>query len=275
MTAPAIGFLGAGQMATALAAGWARAGALDPKSSGAVRRDPAKRDFAEATGLRMYAAPAEMLAACPVVVMAVKPQMIGELAPSVRPHLTSRHLLVSVASGVSLATLERHFGSEARLARTMPNTPCLVGASATGVTMGPRATPEDRRLVLELFGAVGKVAEVPEHLLDAVVGVSGSGVAFFYLVIEALADGGVRAGLPRATSLELAAQTCLGAAKMVLETGRHPAQLKDAVTSPGGTTIAGLGVLELAGVRGTFMEAVRAASERAAEQGRQSASGGQ
>jgi pyrroline-5-carboxylate reductase len=153
----------------------------------------------------------------------------------------------------------------------MPNTPCLVGASAAGFAAGPTATPEDVALVAKLFNAVGKAFPVPEHLLDAVTGLSGSGPAFVYVLIEALADGGVRVGLPRDVALALAAQTVLGSAKMVLETGKHPGELKDAVASPGGTTIAGLHALERAGFRAAAMDAVEAAANRAAELGKKRA----
>jgi pyrroline-5-carboxylate reductase len=147
----------------------------------------------------------------------------------------------------------------------MPNTPCLVGASASGYTLGPAAGKVDAELVERLFGAVGKAFLLPEHQLDAVTGLSGSGPAFVYVMIEALADGGVKVGLPRDVALALAAQTVLGSAKMVLETGTHPGALKDAVASPGGTTIAGLHALERGGLRATVMDAVEAATRRAEE----------
>jgi pyrroline-5-carboxylate reductase len=150
----------------------------------------------------------------------------------------------------------------------MPNTPCLVDASASGFTPGEHATADDVTLVQTLLDDVGRAFRVPESLLDAVTGLSGSGPAFVYLMIEALSDGGVRVGLPRDVSTALAAQTVLGAAKMVLETGHHPGALKDMVASPGGTTIAGLHELERAGVRGALMNAVEAATKRAAELGK-------
>ena len=192
---------------------------------------------------------------------------IGDSELSVAELLDRGHY---VGSNVSyyLKQLADGLGLAARIVRVMPNTPCLVGASASGFAPGPTATAEDAALVERLFGAVGKAVRVPEHLLDAVTGLSGSGPAFVYVMIEALADGGVRVGLPRDVALALAAQTVLGSAKMVLETGQHPGALKDAVASPGGTTIAGLHALERAGIRAGLMDAVEAATKRAEELGK-------
>jgi pyrroline-5-carboxylate reductase len=182
--------------------------------------------------------------------------------------ILSSHVVISIAAGVTIREISTGLGSSVRLIRVMPNTPCLVGASATGYSPGSTATAEDVELVGRLFGAVGKAFRVSEPLLDAVTGLSGSGPAYVYTLIEALSDGGVRCGLPRDVALALAAQTVLGAAKMILETGQHPAVLKDAVTSPGGTTIAGLQVLERAGFRSAAIDAVEAATRRAQELGK-------
>lgn len=268
MTVP-IGFLGAGQMATALARGWLAAGLIDRTKATASDPYPAARDaFTAATGVRTTATNAEVLAACPVVVLAVKPQVMAGVLGELRPHVTPNHLFVSIAAGVTLAQLADLLGPSARIVRVMPNTPALVGASASAYSPGPPATPEDSALVGKLFGAVGVAYPVPERLLDAVTGLSGSGPAFVYVFIEALADGGVRAGLQRDVALKLAAQTVLGSAKMVLDTGTHPAALKDAVASPGGTTIAGLHALERAAFRAAAMDAVAAAAARAEELGK-------
>jgi pyrroline-5-carboxylate reductase len=202
------------------------------------------------------------------LVLAVKPQSMKALLEEIRPLLTERHLIVSIAAGVSLRQLADGIGARRRLVRVMPNTPCLVGASASAYTPGEGATAEDAALVERLLKAVGVAFRVPENLLDAVTGLSGSGPAFVYLMIEALSDGGVRVGLPRDAAAALAAQTVLGAAKMVLETGSHPGVLKDQVASPGGTTIAGLHALERGGVRGAIMDAVEAATRRATELGK-------
>jgi pyrroline-5-carboxylate reductase len=264
----AIGFLGAGQMATALAKGWAAAGLLDPGRSLASDPVPAAREkFTAATGIRTTAANLE-ITSCDVLVLAVKPQMMADILAEVRPAMSSRHLIVSIAAGVTLTQLAEGLGLEVRLVRVMPNMPCLVGASAAAFAAGAATTADDVALVAKLFNTVGKAFAVPERMLDAVTGLSGSGPAFVYVLIEALADGGVRMGLPRDVSLTLAAQTVYGSAKMVLETGTHPAALKDAVASPGGTTIAGLHALERAGFRAAAMDAVEAAANRATELGK-------
>jgi pyrroline-5-carboxylate reductase len=266
----AVGFLGAGQMATALAVGWTKAGLLDVAQSRAADPNPEVRArFEAATGVRAVASNIDVLAACDVLVLAVKPQVMPAVLAEVGPTVRPAHLFISIAAGLTLKTLADGLGDATRLVRVMPNTPCLVGASATGFSPGPTATPEDAALVERLFCAVGAARRVPEPLLDAVTGLSGSGPAFVYLFIEALADGGVKCGLPRDAAQALAAQTVMGAAKMVLETGQHPGALKDAVASPGGTTIAGLHALERAAFRAAAIDAVEAATKRAQELGRQ------
>jgi pyrroline-5-carboxylate reductase len=256
-------------MATALANGWIAAGLLDRTAAVASDPHPNARDrFTATTGIRTTATNADVLAACSVIVLAVKPQVMAAVLSDVRSHVTRNHLLVSIAAGITLDQLADHLGRDSRVVRVMPNTPALVGASAAGFAAGTAATPDDVLLVGKLFSSVGTAFPLPEKLLDAVTGLSGSGPAFVYVFIEALADGGVRAGLPREVALNLAAQTVLGSAKMVLETGTHPAALKDAVASPGGTTIAGLHALERAGFRAAAMDAVVAATDRASELGK-------
>jgi pyrroline-5-carboxylate reductase len=264
-----VGFLGAGRIATALAGGWIRAGLVDRTNCRASDPLPAARNaFTEATGSRSLADNRTVVESSNLLVLAVKPQTMKALLTELHPLITGRHLVVSIAAGVTLRQLTAGLGGGCRLIRVMPNTPCLLGASATAFSVGDDATAEDAVLVERLFDAVGKTFRLPEGLLDAVTGLSGSGPAFVYLMIEALADGGVRVGLPRDAALALAAQTVLGSARMVLETGQHPGALKDAVASPGGTTIAGLHALERAGVRGALMDAVEAATRRATELGR-------
>jgi len=198
-----------------------------------------------------------------VLFLATKPQQIRAALAELRGAADGK-LVISIAAGIKLATLAAAL-DKARLVRVMPNTPCLVGQSASAYALGPRATPADGQLVAELLGAVGIAFAVEEKLLDAVTGLSGSGPAFVYVMIEALSDGGVRMGLPRDVATALAAQTLRGAAQMVLETGEHPSVLKDRVASPGGTTIAGLQALESGGLRGTLMAAVEAATRRSIE----------
>lgn len=264
-----VGFIGAGKMATALARGLCQAGftthdrivASDVSLS-------AREHFTVETGAMALESNASILSSSDIVVLAVKPQhfrnVLGELASQISP----QHLLVSIAAGVSLETMTKVLGPAQRLVRVMPNTPCLVGASASAYCLGGAATSDDGKLVSRLLAAVGVSFELPEHLLDAVTGLSGSGPAYVCLVIEALADGGVKMGLARDVAMKLAAQTVLGTARMVIETGQHPAALKDAVASPAGTTIAGLHELERGGLRGCLMNAVEAATNRSRELGR-------
>ncbi len=261
-----IGFVGAGQMATALAKGFLAAGTLPAQSILACDPFPAAgQNFVQQTGARLADSNRELSAQSSVVFLAVKPQQMAAILTELRSAVRRDQLVVSIAAGVSLKTLTAGLGDETRLIRVMPNTPCLVGCGASAFSRGTRATDNDAKLVQKLLTNVGLAFEVPEKQLDAVTGLSGSGPAYVYQMIEALSDGGVRMGLPREIATKLAAQTVLGAAQMVLSTGQHPGSLKDAVTSPGGTTIAGLHALERGGLRGTLMNAVEAATLRARE----------
>jgi pyrroline-5-carboxylate reductase len=179
----------------------------------------------------------------------------------------NQHLLISIAAGFSLKKLQEGLGKDCRIIRVMPNTPCLVGAGATGFSPGEKASEEDMKWVDQLFNAVGRVFQLPEKHLDAVTGLSGSGPAYVALMIEALTDGGVLMGLPRDVALVLAEQTVLGSAKLLLETGLHPTQMKDMVASPAGTTMAGLQILEQSGFRAALMNCVAAATKRSIELG--------
>jgi pyrroline-5-carboxylate reductase len=262
-----IGFIGAGQMARALASGFVKAGLLAPERIVAADPVPAALEAFQQSvpGARTAGDNASVAEQAEILLVATKPQqLVAALAPLKAKG--NGKLVISIAAGVKLATLAAAL-PKARLVRVMPNTPCLVGQSASGYCLGPGATAADRDLVAQLLGAVGVAFEVDEKLLDAVTGLSGSGPAFVYVMIEALSDGGVRMGLPRDVATALAAQTVRGAAQMVLETGEHPATLKDRVASPGGTTIAGLQALESGGLRGTLMAAVEAATRRSIELG--------
>ncbi len=265
---PQVGFLGAGQMAGALARGWSAAGLLAPENGLAADPSPeARAAFSQRSGWKAVPSNRDVVAECELLIVAVKPQVLSAVAADVRYLIKPSHLIVSIAAGVTLQRLAAEFGTE-RVVRVMPNTPALVGASAAGYSPGPAATADDVAEVDRLFNAVGKAYRLPEHLLDAVTGLSGSGPAFVYVMIEALSDGGVRVGLPRDVATGLAAQTVLGAARMVVETGLHTGVLKDMVTSPGGTTIAGLHALEHGGLRAALMDAVEAATKRANELGK-------
>jgi pyrroline-5-carboxylate reductase len=264
-----IGFLGAGQMATALAKGWFAAGLLTPERCKASDPIPeARAKFQQATGVNATADNHEVVRASEVLVLAVKPQSMPALLDEVRGDLTARQLIISIAAGLSIAKLTAMLGGNHRIVRVMPNTPCLIGCSATGFAAGPAATKDDVALVEKLFNSVGIAFALPESSLDAVTGLSGSGPAFIYVLIEALSDGGVRMGLPRDVATALATQTVLGSARMVQETKQHPGVLKDTVASPGGTTIAGLHALEKGGFRAAIMDAVEAAARRSMDLGK-------
>ncbi len=263
-----IGFLGAGKMATALARGFVRAEIATPKHIIAGDVSPAARTtFTRETGAKATAANADVLKFASVLVLAVKPDQVAGVLTDLRGSFAGNHLLISIAAGVTLARMEAALPAGTRVIRVMPNTPALVGEAAAAFALGKSATAADGDLAKKLLSAVGVAFQVKESLLDAVTGLSGSGPAYVYQFIEALSDGGVAAGLPRDVATRLAAQTVLGAAKMVLETGQHPGALKDQVTSPGGTTIEGLHELEKGQLRATVMSAVRAATEKSKKLG--------
>jgi len=263
-----IGFLGAGKMATALAKGFVRAEMVFPNAI--IAADPfdaARRYFTGETGAKTVVANREVAQAATVLILATKPDQVAAALGEISGAFTKKHLLISIAAGVTLAKLEAALPAGARVIRVMPNTPALVGAGASGFALGKNATAADGALAQKLLSAVGIALPVKESLLDAVTGLSGSGPAYVYQFIEALSDGGVAAGLPRDIATKLAAQTVLGGAKMVLETGQHPGTLKDQVTSPGGTTIEGLHELEKGKLRATVISAVRAATEKSKKLG--------
>ena len=255
-------------MARALARGIVDAGVVaQNRISAADCSAEAADDFAALLPeARIAESNGSLVAGTDVVVLAVKPQNVASVARKIRSEITPDKLVVSIAAGVTLGALRELLGTD-RLTRVMPNTPCLVGRSAAGYSVDTGATDRDVELIDRLLGAVGVAFRLEEKLLDAVTGLSGSGPAFVYLVIEALSDGGVLAGLPRPVALQLAAQTVRGAAEMVIETGEHPAVLRDRVASPGGTTIAGLSELESGALRSTLIGAVEAAARRSAELG--------
>jgi len=256
-------------MAEALAGGFDASGVAKFTDMSCIDRNQPRLDLFASWGVTPRSSNHEIAANCDVVFIAVKPYGVAAVLEEMRPVLSKDTLVVSIAAGVTIATMEQAAGPGVPIVRVMPNTPCLVGAVAAGMAAGSSCTPSHTETVSKLFNAVGKIHEVKETQLNAVTGVSGSGPAYIFQVIEAMADGGVLAGLPRNIAQDLAAQTVMGAAKMVLETGKHPGQLKDGVTSPGGTTIAAVRVLENSGVRAAFINAVKAAAERGEELAKQ------
>ncbi len=263
-----ISFLGAGKMATALAKGFINARLV--KAGQLVAADPfavAREHFAAETGAKTFTTNLEAVRSAKVLILATKPDQVAAALAEISSAFGKDHLLISIAAGVTIAKLEGALPAGARVIRVMPNTPALVGAGASGFALGKNATTTDGELAQKLLSAVGVAMLVKESLLDAVTGLSGSGPAYVYQFIEALSDGGVAAGLPRDVATRLAAQTVLGGAKMVLETGQHPGALKDQVTSPGGTTIEGLHELEKGKLRATVISAVRAATDKSKKLG--------
>lgn len=262
-----IGFIGAGQMAEALARGWDQQGLLEVSRMICTDPNAQRLEVFRGFGAAVAKDCKEVAANSDIILVAVKPYTVQEVLTELRDSgcLHEHHIIVSIAAGVTLSKLQLWAGEKVRVVRVMPNTPCLVGQTAAAMSVGACATIADEDLVKTMFTAVGKIHVVDEKLLDAVTGLSGSGPAYVFVAIEALADGGVAAGLPRDVALSLAAQTVLGAAQMVVTTGQHPGVLKDQVTSPGGTTIAGIHELEKGGFRSLLMNAVIAAAKRSKE----------
>ncbi len=260
--------VGAGNMAEALVKGLIQSGGIPPANIvvSAKRLARAER-LAVKYGVRAVADNASCVRDAQIVLLAVKPQIMASVLPGLRAHIAKDVLVLSVAAGITTATMESMLEPGVRVVRAMPNTPAMVGMSATAIASGSNATDEDLETARAVFTAVGRVVVVDEIHLDAVTGLSGSGPAYIFLIMEALADAGVKVGLSRDVALELAAQTLLGSAQMLLQTGEHPGKLKDQVTSPGGTAIAGLHTLEEGGLRTTLINAVEAATRRAKELG--------
>jgi pyrroline-5-carboxylate reductase len=266
-----IGFLGAGAMGEALAGGLLAAG-VPRDQLRAADPDAARREaVSQALGIDTGDDNAAVVRESDIVLLAVKPALVPRVLGDLRAGLgdaLAKPLWISIAAGVSIARMEAELPGGARVVRAMPNTPALVRAGATAYAANAAATPADRALTQALFESAGMAWEAPaESLLDAVTGLSGSGPAYVFVFLEALADAGVRVGLPHDVAQRLAIQTVLGSAQLARDTGIHPAQLKDRVTSPGGTTIAGLARLEAAGFRSALLDAVEAATRRSKELG--------
>jgi pyrroline-5-carboxylate reductase len=263
-----IGFLGTGNMAEALIRGLLRAGVVKPEQIwGSEPRASRMEQIKSRYGIHVTKYNVDVVRHASIVVLSVKPQILPTVLDEIAPHLKPRALVISVAAGAPIAVIEARLPTGIRVVRTMPNTPALVGAGATAIAANQHATPEDLKITEQIFRSVGMTVVLDEEQLDAVTGLSGSGPAYMFLIIEALSDAGVKVGLSRYNALALAAHTVLGSAKLLIETGDHPGQLKDMVTSPGGTAIAGLHTLEAGGLRTTLMNAVEAATRRSRELG--------
>jgi pyrroline-5-carboxylate reductase len=265
-------FLGSGNMAEALVKGLLASGtAAEDEILCAEPRAERREELRKRYGVYVTGDNVAAAERGDIVVLSVKPQTMDVLLEEIAPAIDHRKLVISIAAGVPIAAIAGKLGAGVRIVRTMPNTPALVGAGATAISRGAHATDADLTQALALFEAVGTTVVVDEPLLDAVTGLSGSGPAFVFLAIEALADGGVKVGLARPIAMVLAAQTVMGAAKLVLESGEHPGRLKDQVTSPGGTAIAGVHALEQGGFRSALISAVETATRRSKELGERAA----
>ncbi|MDR0508632.1 MAG: pyrroline-5-carboxylate reductase [Candidatus Methanoplasma sp.] len=264
-----IGFIGAGNMAEAIMKGVIGAGlyTADEVIASEVYA-PRRKYIADTLGVDVHEDNLTVAKSTKFIVLSVKPQQIDEVLKSMKGSLTKNHLIMSIAAGITISTLESYVPA-CKVVRVMPNQPCMVLASASAFSRGTNATSEDCATVESVLKAVGISYEVKESLLDAVTGLSGSGPAYAYMMIEALSDGGVLMGLPRDVSTKLAAQTLLGAAKTILETGEHPGKMKDIVCSPGGTSIQAVRVLEDCGLRSALINAVEASAMRSKELGKE------
>jgi pyrroline-5-carboxylate reductase len=266
--AQSIGFLGTGNMAEALIKGLIGSGVVAATQiHGSDPRRERCQEMADRYGIHATTHNEDVVRHSEIVVLSVKPQILPKVLDEVAPHLKPSALIISIAAGTPVAAIERRLPPGTRVVRTMPNTPALVGAGATAIAAGSHAQDADVEATQRIFDAVGKTVVIEESQLDAVTGLSGSGPAYVFLIIEALSDAGVKMGLSRYNSQALAAQTVLGSAKLLIETNEHPGRLKDMVTSPGGTAIAGLHTLEAGGLRTTLINAVEAATNRSRELG--------
>ncbi|HMB91511.1 MAG TPA: pyrroline-5-carboxylate reductase [Rhodothermales bacterium] len=262
-----IAVIGAGNIGRALIGGLLKGGYVAADQVRATRRNKAALDQLDAAfpGIRTGTDNISAVRDASVVVLATKPQVVRSVIEEIRDYVPEEALIVSVLAGITTAALQEAFDQPLPVVRTMPNTPMLVDEGATAIAAGKAATPEHLAIVRHMFEAVGTVEETPEYLMDAVTGLSGSGPAYVYMFIEALTDAGVKQGLPRPTAFRLATQTVYGAAKLVKETGKHPAILRDEVTTPGGTAIAAIAELESHGLRTMLINAVATATQRSKE----------
>ncbi len=258
-----IGFIGLGNMASAMIGGMLQKEIVQPEDIIGSDKSVAMREkAAEAYGILTKESNEEVAKESEVLILAVKPQFLGDVIDGIRDVIKPETLIISIAAGKTIPWLENSFGKEIKLVRCMPNTPALVGEGCTGVCVNAQVSEEEKIFSVKLMESFGKASVVTENLMDAVVAVSGSSPAYVFMFIEAMADAAVDAGMPRAQAYEFAAQAVYGSAKLVLETGKHPGELKDMVCSPAGTTIAGVRVLEEKGFRGTVMDGLAACVEK-------------
>lgn len=259
-----IGFIGLGNMAKAMIEGMLEKGIATKEDIIGSAKTQATRDAVSAKwGITTFADNKDVASRADVLVLAIKPQFFAQVLPEMRTAVKEEAVVLSIAAGKSMEEIEKMMGRKTKLVRCMPNTPALVGEGCSAVCFNDEVSEEEKELCMKLIGSFGMAEEIPEKLIDAFAGVSGCSPAFVFMFMEALADGGVAAGLPRKQAYAFVAQAVMGSAKLMLESGKHPGELKDMVCSPGGTTIEGVRVLEEKGFRGAVMDAVKATVEKA------------
>lgn len=261
-----LGFIGCGNMAQAMIKGILTKGLYKKEDIIVSRRnESALTEIQQTLGIQTTTDNKKVASEADLLVLAIKPYQFGEVIPQIADSVKESTLIISIAAGQSIANIEKLFNKDIKLVRTMPNTPALVLAGATGMCYNENVTAPEQSKAVELFESFGVVAVVAESMMDTVIGVSGSSPAYVFMFIEAMADAAVADGMPRAQAYQLAAQSVMGSAKMVLETGKHPGELKDMVCSPGGTTIEAVRVLEEKGLRSAVIEGQKACVKKARE----------
>lgn len=258
-----IGFIGLGNMAKAMIGGMLEKGIATKEDIIGSAKTQATRDAVSAKwGIETFADNRDVAKQADILILAVKPQFFAQVLPEIKIAVKEDALVISIAAGKSMGEIEKLLGTRTKLVRCMPNTPALVGAGCSAVCFNNEVTEEEKELCMKLIGSFGMAQEIPEKLMDAFAGVSGCSPAFVFMFMEALADGGVAAGLPRKQAYEFVAQAVMGSAKLMLESGKHPGELKDMVCSPAGTTIEGVRTLEERAFRGAVMDAVKATVDK-------------
>jgi pyrroline-5-carboxylate reductase len=261
-----IGFIGTGNMGASILRGILRSGLTGPENIYIFDPDTAKMEaLTNDTGVRACSGNVELVGMSDYVILAVKPAAVPQVLQEVKESFTDRKVLVSIAAGISIDMLAQHLGQSRKIVRTMPNLPLMAGEGMTVISFGEHTSEEEKETVKNLFRGSGQVEVLEERLMNEVIALTGSSPAYVFMMIEAMADGAVQQGIPRKTAYRLAAQSVLGSAKMVLETGLHPAELKDQVCSPGGTSIEAVKALEKCGLRHAVMSAMKACTKRAVE----------